>query len=136
MDKDEVLALSKKVLSAWNEQDVEKTVACYTEDCVYLDPNTRGPVERRDALRRYLGRLFQKWTMTWTLKEFHPFGDKRGGAFLWRATLTPAAGGPTAVIDGMDFVQLEGDRLKRNEVYFDRMALFTAGREAEAAEAR
>lgn len=129
MEKDEVLALSEKVLSAWNEQDVEKTVACYTEDCAYLDPNTRGAVEGRDALRRYLTRLFEKWTMHWTLKEFYPFGDKRGGAFLWHATLTPAAGGPTAEIDGMDFVQLEGDLLKRNEVYFDRMALFTAGRE-------
>ena len=126
MDRDEVLALSEKVLSAWNEQDVEKTVNCYTEDCLYLDPNTRGHVEGRDALRRYLTRLFAKWTMHWTLREFHSFGEEKGGAFLWHATLTPVAGGLTAEIDGMDLVQLEGGRLKRNEVYFDRMSLFTA----------
>jgi ketosteroid isomerase-like protein len=134
MDGDKVLALSEKVLSAWNEQDVEKTVACYTEDCLYLDPNTRGHVQGRDALRRYLTRLFEKWTMHWTLREFHSFGAEKGGAFLWHASLTPAAGGPTAEINGMDLVQLEGDRLKRNEVYFDRMSLFTAAR--TSAEAR
>lgn len=36
------------VLSAWNEQDVDRVVACYTEDCIYRDPNTRGAVAGRD----------------------------------------------------------------------------------------
>jgi ketosteroid isomerase-like protein len=31
------------VLSAWNEQDVDRVVACYTEDCVYHDPTRAGP---------------------------------------------------------------------------------------------
>jgi hypothetical protein len=66
--------------------------------------------------------------MHWTLREFHPFGAEGGGAFLWHASLTPVTGGPTAEIDGMDLVQLEGDCLKRNEVYFDRMSLFAATR--------
>jgi uncharacterized protein (TIGR02246 family) len=124
---DEALKLSETVLSGWNQQDVERVVSCYTEDCVYLDPNTRGPVIGRDALRRYLTKLFHQWTMHWSLKEFRSFGEEDGGAFLWHATLTPASGGKTVDIDGMDLVLLDGDRLKRNEVYFDRMALFSAG---------
>jgi uncharacterized protein (TIGR02246 family) len=129
MDEKQVRALTDKVIAAWNAQDVGRTVACYTDDCLYLDPNTRGYVEGRDALRRYLTRLFEKWTMHWTIKEFHWFGQESGGAFLWQATLTPAGGGgQTATIDGMDLVMLEGDRLKRNEVYFDRMSLFAGGR--------
>ena len=32
--------------------------------------------------------------------------------------------GKTAEIDGMDLVMLRGEKLSRNEVYFDRMALF------------
>lgn len=51
------------------------------------------------------------------------FGDDEGGAFLWRAELTPAAGGYTATIDGMDLILLQGDRFSRNEVYFDRTVL-------------
>ena len=116
--------LSQGVLSAWNLQDVDGVVACYTEDCVYLDPNTRGPVVGHEAMRRYLTRLFERWKMHWSLREFHPFADGSGGAFLWHAQLTPSAGGKTAEIDGMDLVVLREELLARNEVYFDRMVLF------------
>ncbi len=124
MDADEVRKLAEAVLSAWNKQDVEGVVSCYTEDCVYLDPNTRGPVVGRESLRRYLSRLFQRWKMNWSLREFFQFADGDGGAFLWHAQLTPASSGKTAEIDGMDLVLLRGEKLSRNEVYFDRAALF------------
>jgi hypothetical protein len=65
--------------------------------------------------------------MRWALREFFLFADGEGGAFLWDATLTPAQGGPTAEIHGMDLVTLRGDKLLRNEVYFDRMAMVAAG---------
>jgi hypothetical protein len=42
---------------------------------------------------------------------------------LWRATLTPLGGDTTVEVEGMDLVVLQGERLKRNEVYFDRLAL-------------
>jgi len=124
MDVGEARRLTEAILSAWNSQDVDGVLACYTEDCVYLDPNTRGPVVGHEALRRYLSRLFQQWKMHWSLREFFLFEDGSGGAFLWHAQLTPASGGKTAEIDGMDLAAVRGDRLCRNEVYFDRMALF------------
>ena len=127
MDAGEAKRLAEILLSAWNSQDVDSVVSCYTEDCVYLDPNTRGPVVGHEALRRYLSRLFQQWKMRWTLREFFPLADESGGAFLWHAQLTPASGGKTAEIDGMDLVAVRGERLCRNEVYFDRMALFGGG---------
>jgi len=126
MDVQEVRRLAEATLSAWNSQDVDGVVSCYTEDCVYLDPNTRGPVVGRDAFRRYLMRLFRQWKMDWSLREFFLFEDGSGGAFLWHAQLTPASGGKTAEIDGMDLVMLRGGKLCRNEVYFDRMTLFTS----------
>ena len=124
MDVEEARRLTEAILSAWNRQDVDGVLACYTEDCVYLDPNTRGPVVGHEAFRRYLGRLFQLWKMHWSLREFFLFEDGSGGAFLWHAQLTPASGGKTAEIDGMDLVMLREGKLSRNEVYFDRMVLF------------
>jgi ketosteroid isomerase-like protein len=126
MKREEILALTEAVLDAWNEQDVEAVLGCYTPDCVYWDPNTRGSVVGRDAFRKYLSRLFEQWQMHWSLREFFPFEDGLGGAFLWRARLTPAAGGKTVEVDGMDLVLLEGTKLRRNEVYFDRAALFAS----------
>ena len=132
MDRDELLRLTTATLDAWNRQDVEGVLARYTEDCVYLDPNTRGPVVGRDALRRYLTRLFGQWRMHWSVREIFPFREEDGGAFLWHAGLTPAGGGTTVDIDGMDLALLRGDLLCRNEVYFDRMALIAAGQKAGA----
>lgn len=124
MDREEAMKLAERTLSAWNSQDVDGVVSCYTEDCIYVDPNTRGPVVGHDALRRYLTRLFRDWKMHWALREFFLFADGTGGAFLWRARLTPAAGGKTTEVDGMDLVVIRDERLCRNEVYFDRMTLF------------
>jgi len=31
-------------LGAWNSQDVERVLDCYTDDVRYRDPNTRGEV--------------------------------------------------------------------------------------------
>lgn len=124
MDRKETKRLAERFLSAWNDQDVEEVLGCYSEDCIYLDPNTRGAVEGHDALRKYLTKLFKEWRMHWSLREFFLFEDQNGGAFLWHAGLIPAAGGKTAEIDGMDLIVVRGERMCRNEVYFDRMALF------------
>jgi ketosteroid isomerase-like protein len=123
VNSEDATELAERVLSAWNSQDVDSVISCYTEDCTYLDPNTRGPVVGHDAMRRYLSKLFREWKMHWSLREFHVFADGRGGAFLWRAQLTPASGGKTTEVDGMDLVVIRDERLCRNEVYFDRMVL-------------
>ena len=87
------------------------------EDCIYRDPNTRGTVAGHEALRPYLTRLLREWRMHWSLRECFAFADGSGGAFLWDGKLTPAAGGKTTEISGMDLVLLRGERLSRNEVY-------------------
>jgi len=126
MNRDEMLELTEKALSAWNSQDVDNVLTCYTEDCIYLDPNTQGPVQGHVSFRKYLTKLFQQWKMHWSLREFFPFEDKNGGAFLWHALLTPSTGGKTIEVDGMDLVIVSEDRIFRNEVYFDRMAILNA----------
>ncbi len=136
MDRARAAALSGQMLDAWNRQDVDAVLDCYTEDCTYLDPNTRGPIVGREALRRYLTKLFGRWKMHWSMRELFLLGEAEGSAFLWRAELTPAAGGPTVAVDGMDLALLHGDKLQRNEVYFDRMALLAAGQQVGASTAR
>ena len=123
MKHQELVSLAKEFLNAWNSQDVDKVVACYTEDLVYRDPNTRGQVRGRDAMRRYLTKLFAGWKMHWELREAHAFKDENGGAFTWHATFQKPSGGKIVECDGMDLVLLDGGQAKRNEVYFDRTIL-------------
>jgi ketosteroid isomerase-like protein len=123
MNHAEVVELAERFLAEWNSQEVERVAGIYTDDVSYRDPNTRGSVEGGDALRRYLTKLFQRWEMTWSLREAFPLLDEDGAAVLWRASLRPAGGSDAVEVDGMDLVVVEGDRVARNEVYFDRALL-------------
>jgi len=115
--------LATGFLDAWNSQEVERVLGCYTDDLRYRDPNTRGEVAGRDALRRYLTRLFADWRMTWAKREVFDLADCDGVALLWRATFRRSNDDTVVEIDGMDLVVLDGDRVARNEVHFDRAAL-------------
>lgn len=123
MDGERLNKIAQEFLDAWNVHDVEKVVGTYTEDVVYRDPNTRGEVRGADNLRKYLSKLFAAWKMHWSLRDAYPLKDKEGAAVLWHASFQKAGRGQTVEADGMDLVLLEGDRIKRNEVYFDRAVL-------------
>ncbi len=117
--------LAERFLGAWNAQDVDKVVGCYTADLKYRDPNTRGDVEGEAAMRKYLTKLFGKWRMTWTHRESFPLAGagEEGYAVLWHARFQKPEGGLVVEADGMDLVVMRGDRIARNEVYFDRAVL-------------
>jgi ketosteroid isomerase-like protein len=115
--------VARKILDAWNTQSVDRVVACYAPDLIYRDPNTRGEVRGAEAFGRYLTRLFGAWRMHWSPREVFALEGGAGTAFLWRAKLTPIGGDVGVDVDGMDLAILEGDLLKRNEVYFDRSVL-------------
>jgi ketosteroid isomerase-like protein len=115
--------IARQVLSAWNSHDVDRVIACYTPNVIYRDPNTEGEIRGSEAFRRYLDKLFGAWRMHWTAKEIFSLTGTEGSAVLWRATLAPVGGQAQVEIDGMDIALLDGERLSRNEVYFDRAAL-------------
>lgn len=123
MTREEIDALTARFLDAWNSQDVSRVLDCYTEDVLYRDPNTRGVVEGRAALGRYLTKLFGAWQMTWARREVFPLETEDGVAFLWRATFRRGEGTEVVTADGMDLALVRGDRLWRNDVYFDRALL-------------
>ncbi len=116
--------LAEAFLAAWNTQDVEKVLACYTDDLVYRDPNTRGEIHGAEAMGRYLPKLFDGWQMHWATRAAPlALAGQDGSAVLWRASFRRAGASQVVEADGMDLVILEGDRIKRNEVYFDRTVL-------------
>jgi ketosteroid isomerase-like protein len=115
--------LITRFLAAWNSQNVERVLDCYTDDVRYHDPNTRGDVVGRDAMGRYLNKLFANWQMTWTAREVFQLAEEDGVAFLWHATFRRTGSDVVIEIDGMDLAILRADRVARNEVHFDRSAL-------------
>src|SRR5437899_10533730 len=94
--------LAEHVLSTWNTQDVERVLDCYRDDLVYLDPNTRGPVHGREAMRAYLTKLFGRWAMTWQAGEMFALEGGDGVAGRWRATLAPSGSDHSIDVCGID----------------------------------
>jgi ketosteroid isomerase-like protein len=123
MTRTDLDRIARGVLDAWNTQQVDRVVACYTPDLVYRDPNTHGEVHGADAFTRYLTKLFAAWRMHWAPREVFPLERGDGAAFSWRARLTLVGTDTGVDVEGIDLAILEGDRLKRNEVYFDRALL-------------
>ncbi len=122
--QEELKDIAVRVLAAWNQQDPDAVAQMYTEDVTYRDPNTRGAVEGSDALRRYLTKLFSRWEMHWELREDPlPHASGEGVTALWRASFRLPDGDRKVEAEGMDLVLLEGDRIRHNEVWFDRAAL-------------
>ncbi|MFH1538642.1 MAG: nuclear transport factor 2 family protein, partial [bacterium] len=79
MDEAKLKEFTEKFLSAWNSQEVERVADCYTNDLLYLDPNTRGAITDQDSMRRYLTKLLAAWDMHWSLREAHLFEGQEGG---------------------------------------------------------
>ena len=123
MNQQELHLLATRFLNAWNTQEVDQVLKCYTNDVLYRDPNTRGIVQGQENLSRYLKRLFENWQMHWSLREGFPLQSKHGAAILWQATFQKKESPQVLEAEGMDLVLLEGDRIQRNEVYFDRILL-------------
>jgi ketosteroid isomerase-like protein len=123
MQRDRLHELAGRFLGAWNSQQVEAVLACYTDEVAYRDPSTRGEIAGAGAMRRYLVKLFAAWRMRWSLRAAYPLAVEEGVAVLWHASIQRADGGPAVEVDGMDLLLMAGDRIRRNEVYFDRALL-------------
>jgi ketosteroid isomerase-like protein len=123
MDQKKIDELVDKFLGGWNTQDVNSVLNVYTKDLKYKDPKTRGEIQGRESMRRYVTKLFKNWDMQWHLKEAFPGQNDGVVTALWRMTARRKNGTKVVEVDGMDLILFENDLAKRNEVYFDRMAL-------------
>lgn len=112
---------AERWLPAWTGNDPERLAAFYTDDATYLDPVVPAGVTGKEALLAYFRKLLVRnpaWV--WTQRGSVPM--EGGFCNLWHASI-PGVGG-TREVDGVCLVHLRGDRIARNEVYFDRSLLF------------
>lgn len=114
-------AFAERWLPAWSGNRPELLVSYYSENAFYLDPGVPDGVQGRAALLAYFRKLLANnpnWI--WTQIEGVPMED--GFLNKWRAEIP--IGPKTLSIVGVCLVQLdEAEKIRRNEVYFDRTEL-------------
>jgi len=107
-------------LPAWTGNDPELLASFYTQDVFYLDPVLPDGIQGQQALLAYFRRLLAKnpaWV--WTQRQAIPM--EGGFVNLWHAVIP--VGDTKIHCDGVCLVFMRGDRIHRNEVYFDRTTL-------------
>jgi len=120
MRESEAREFCARWLSAWSGNRPDVLIEFYGKDACYTDPARPEGLRGRHEIRAYFTKLLAKnpdWK--WELAELFP--TERGFVVRWIATIPTARG--VVRVPGVDIVEVEGDRIERNDVYFDRTPL-------------
>jgi hypothetical protein len=92
----------------------------YSEDALYVDPANKDGLNGRGQIFPYFQKLLAA-NPNWKWETVQLFPTDLGFVVKWKATIP--IGAETVTEYGLDIVNVEGERITRNEVYFDRSQL-------------
>ncbi|MGY5854559.1 MAG: nuclear transport factor 2 family protein [Candidatus Thorarchaeota archaeon] len=123
MNKDELFEFCRKWLATWTGNQPDKLIKFYTDDALYIDPANKEGLKGHDEILRYFERLLAVYE-EWVWQPIEVFPIETGVIVKWKCTIPVGQD----IIDevGMDIVELDGKKITRNEVYFDRTRLIAA----------
>jgi hypothetical protein len=105
-------------LSTWTGNRPSDLVELYTEDIWYVDPANPTGIKGREKLSGYFEKLLSR-NPDWRWEAIDIFNTENGFTLKWRATI-PVKGTQLSIY-GLDIVEMRGQLISRNEVYFDRV---------------
>ena len=123
LNKEQLFEYCKSWLSSWTGNNPDGLLRYYHDDALYIDPANREGLKGQKEIRRYFKKLldvYHDWT--WTPIEVFPI--ETGAIVKWECVIP--VGQETIHEVGLDIVEIEGNRITRNEVYFDRTRLLAA----------
>jgi hypothetical protein len=112
--------LCSRWLPAWTGNRPEVLINFYSADAFYSDTSRRGGLHGHAELLPYLKRLLAQ-NPQWKYEPLEIFPTDKGFTLKWKAVIPV---GNTAVVEyGVDIVEVAGNLITRNEVYFDSAAM-------------
>ena len=114
----------KQWLAAWTGNRPEDLRKFYTEDAFYRDPAMPNGISGAELLPYFKKLLARNPNWKWDVVEIFPF--ENGCCLKWKANIP--IGNEMIQEIGLDIVEFKGEKISRNEVYFDRTAFFSAVR--------
>ncbi len=123
MNKDELLEFCQRWLAAWTGNNPKKLLTFYHEEALYIDPANREGLKGHKEIGKYFERLLAVYH-DWSWEPIEVFPIDTGAIVKWKCTIPVSQ----EIIDeiGLDIVEIEGGKIIRNEVYFDRTRLVAA----------
>jgi hypothetical protein len=117
MDKPDLKAFVDNWLSAWTGNKPQRLIKFYTDDVFYLDPANQDGIKGKVNLETYFTKLLSK-NANWKWRVMEVFPTAKGFTLKWEAIIPVLD--KTFLIYGVDIVEMRGDKICRDEIYFDR----------------
>jgi hypothetical protein len=123
MEREEILGFCEKWLPAWEGNRPDDLIQFYSDNALYIDPANKKGLKGRGQILPYFRKLLAA-NPNWKWVPIEVFPTELGFVAKWKATIPVR----TEVITecGMDIVEIERGKIRRNEVYFDRSTLLEA----------
>lgn len=105
-------------LATWTGNKPNALLGYYTTDAYYSDPAYPAGLRGHDQLAPYFGKLLSR-NPDWRWEAVEIMNTEKGFTLKWRATIP--VGDKVLTLYGLDIVEIAGEKISRNEVYFDRV---------------
>ena len=118
----DIITFCQNWLTSWTGNNPEKLISFYSKTAYYQDPANPKGLKGYEDIFSYFKKLLAanpKWK--WRMTEAYP--TEKGFVLKWKATIPVKSEEITKY--GMDIIELEGNKIIRNEVYFDRTELIS-----------
>ena len=122
MEMKDIVTFCQNWLTSWTGNNPEKLISFYSKTAYYQDPANPKGLKGHDKLLPYFKKLLAanpKWI--WQMTEAYP--TEKGFILKWRTTIPVKSEEITEY--GIDILELEDNKIIRNEVYFDRTELIS-----------
>jgi hypothetical protein len=130
MKREKILDFCGRWLRAWEGNRPEDLIGFYSDDALYVDPANKLGLKGRDQILPYFTKLLAA-NPNWKWELVESFPTDLGFVAKWKAAIP--VGAEVVVEYGMDIVEIQRGRIRRNEVYFDRSSLLKALRRLKPA---
>ena len=117
MNENSLQSFADSWLASWTGNRPDVLIEFYSQNAFYLDPAKPKGLSGKEDIFSYFKKLLQKnpnWK--WTRKEIFP--TEKGFTLKWKAEIPIE--NENLILFGLDIVEMTGDKISRNEVYFDR----------------
>ena len=112
MKQSEALEFCKSWLAAWTGNQPNTLIQYYADDTYYQDPAKPEGIHGKENLLHYFHKLLPKYP-DWVWSPVEIFPSELGFILKWEARIK------SKVFTGLDIVEINDNKITRNEVYFD-----------------
>lgn len=116
MNLEATLTFCDAWLDSWSGNRPEHLLSYYSEEAYYRDPARPDGLRGKEDLSNYFQKLLARnpeWR--WRRQELIP--TEKGFVLKWEAQIPHR--GTLLRLEGLDIVELDGEKIRRNEVFFD-----------------